>query len=147
MLGGTGVIAPGGANGVLVASTGVVSPGDRDARGDTLTISLRETSGNIAFDVGARLAIDLTPLSPQVAERVVVTGLSTGRVRVLFNNNAVDFTVAAGRLPDGVYPIIHFDAPDAYAGQLVIGKGLEGRQAALIHTANAISLRLGAGAQ
>jgi hypothetical protein len=43
-----------------------------------------------------------------------------------------------------VYPIIHFDAPDAYTGLLVIGQGLEGLQAALVHTATAISLRLGA---
>lgn len=142
VLGGTGVIAPGGANGVLVTATGVVSPGDRDARGDALTFSLRETTGNVAFDAGARLAIDL---NASTAKRLAITGLASGQHRVRFNNNVIDFTQAGGTLPDGLYPLVSFDAADAYTGQLVLGKGLEGRSASLVHTANAIQLRIGSG--
>lgn len=149
VLGGTGIIAPGGDGGIVVASGAVVAPGDGDARSSgvrkstMLTFFLRDTTGGVVFSPGARLSVDLNGAFG-VADSLVVKGLAAGKPRVQFNDNVVDLSVTGGRLADGLYTLVGFDADGAYTGRLVLGSGLEGYTASLVHSARSIQLRIGA---
>lgn len=145
-LGGFGGIAPGGAATITIANGATVSPGEpdsRDQRGRPLTFSLGATTGRVAFSSGAKVAIDLSPRGPESTERLAFTGLAKRGARVRFEDNFVDFTVPSGAtLPAGIYTLATFDAPDAYSGQLVLGVGLEGYDATLVHNPDSIQLRV-----
>lgn len=146
-LGGFGGVAPGGSAAITLSNGATVAPGDpdsRDPRGRPLTFSLGATTGGVVFQGGARLAIDLNPRGPDHTERLAFTGLAKRRgATVRFEENFVDFSLPAGAaLPPGTYTVVSFDAPDAYAGRLVLGTGLEGYDAALVHNPDGIQLRV-----
>ena len=146
-LGGVGGLAPGGVAGITISNGATVAPGEvegGDARGRPLTFYLGATKGQVIFHGGAKLAIDLDPRGPEATERLAVTGLAKQGARVRFEDNVVDFSVPSGAdLPAGVYTLVSFDAPDAYGGRLVLGAGLEGYDAALVHNPGSIQLRIG----
>jgi hypothetical protein len=150
VLGGTGSLAPGGAGEIVIADGAVVAPGDGDVRASsirksmTLTFSLRDTSGGVVFAPGSRLSFALNGAAG-AADRLVVNGLAAGKPRVQFNDNVVDFTITGGRLADGLYTLVDFDADRAYTGRLVLGSGVEGYTASLVHAARGIQLRIGTG--
>lgn len=149
VLGGAGVIAPGGKAGVTVASGAVVAPGETDSKGaaraeaKALTIDLSATTGRLVFQAGAKLRLDLNPQAAGVSEKLVIKGTQKGSARVQFNDTAVDFSVPAGAVVSaGVYPIVLAGAPEAYSGRLVLGSGLEGYDATLQHDEDGIRLRV-----
>lgn len=148
-LGGVGVVAPSGDASVVFAPGSILAPGVIDASGagvaaaEKLTLALSPGAGRVTFQGGATLAIDLNPAARGVAERVEVTGLEAGRPRVFFNDTVVNIGLVPGAtLAPGVYPIFHFDASDAYSGRLVLGRGLEGHVASLLHEADGVSLKI-----
>lgn len=149
VLGGTGTIAPGGTGEIAVAGGAVVAPGDPDARPVgirktmTLTFSLRDTVGKVSFAPGARLLITLSGAAG-TADNLAVNGLAARQPRVYFDDTVVDFAVTGGRPAPGLYTLVDFDADGAYAGRLVLGSGLEGYNATLVHSARSIQLRIGA---
>lgn len=149
LLGGSGVIAPGGANDILIGEGGIVRPGDLDASGNIvragrkLTFSLRNTTGKLTFDPGARLTVDLNAAATSGVESLSVVGLSARQTRVYFNNTVVTVPFVSGsRLDNGVYTLVSFDAEGAYTGRLVLGPGLEAYDTELIHNPKNIQLRL-----
>jgi autotransporter-associated beta strand protein len=149
LLGGSGLIAPGGANDILIGEGAVVRPGDLDAsgnllrKGGRLTISLRNTTGKLTFDPGSSLAFDLTAAATKGVESLAVVGLSPRQPRVYFNNAVVNVPFVAGsRLDNGVYTLVSFDAEGAYTGRLVLGPGLEAFDTELIHNPKNIQLRI-----
>jgi autotransporter-associated beta strand repeat len=146
-LGGVGGIAPGGSATITFANGATVAPGageGRDSRGRPLTFYLGATGGEAVFRAGARLDIALSPRGSDHGTRLAFTGLAKRRgVVVRFEETVVDFTLPAGAsLPPGVYPVASFDAPDSYAGRLVLGSGLEDYDAALVHDPAGIHLRV-----
>lgn len=149
-LGGVGGVAPSGSAGVMIANGATVAPGETSSRGTlsvaakVLTFSLAATSGQVVFQSGARLAIDLSPRGPDGSERLAVTGLSAGGARVHFNDTVVDFSMGGATIPPGLYTVVSFNAPEAYSGRLVLGAGLEGYNAELIHDSDAVRLRVAA---
>lgn len=150
VLGGSGVIAPGGANDILIGEGGVVRPGDLDASGNLvragrkLTISLRNTVGKLTFEPGARLTVDLAAAATAGVESLAIVGLSSRQTRVYFNNTVVTVPfVSGGRLDNGLYTLVSFDAEGAYTGRLVLGPGLEAFETELIHNPKNIQLRIG----
>lgn len=145
-LGGTGVIAPGDANDIVIGEGAVVRPGDLDASGNLvragrkLTVSLRNTTGKLTFEPGARLAVDLNAAATAGVGNLAVVGLSARQPRVFFNNTVVTVPfVSGGRLDNGLYTLVSFDADGAYSGRLVLGPGREGYTASLVHSARSSS--------
>lgn len=153
IFGGTGKIAPSGANGATFASGSIVAPGNitdagaAEATGKTLTFDLANTTGKVDFQAGALISIDLNGDSATVAESFSFLGLNAGVADVLFNGNTVNFSVSGTALADGLYTLATFDANNAYSGNWVLGTGLEAYSAKtpqLIFNANSIQLQIGA---
>jgi autotransporter-associated beta strand protein len=150
LLGGSGIIAPSGTHDIVMGEGAVVRPGDFDAAGNAiragrkLTFSLRETTGKLTFEPGARLTIELNAASSAGVESLAVVGLSPRQVSVYFNNTVVNFPVSGGRLASGLYTLVNFDAEGAYDGRLVLGSGLEAYEAELVHNPKNIQLLISA---
>ena len=150
IFGGTGIVKPTGSNGVTFASGSTVAPGNLNdsgsaiAAGQSLTFDLSETTGNVTFESGAAIALNLNASIGTVAENLAFVGLVADQSNVTFNNNLVSFSLTGGLLSDGVYTIVSFDAANSYSGNLVLGGGLEGYSASLLHNADSIQLVIGA---
>lgn len=144
ILGGTGIVAPGGANGVAFAAGAILAPGDVDDGGASvvdgrpLTFNLAATTGEVVLEAGASITIDLGK-DTDVCDRLAFVGLPGGKPRVQFRNTVVNFT-HRGPVARGLYTIATFDNYDAYNAQLSIGSGLEGYTASLQYTAKSIQL-------
>lgn len=149
-LAGNGSIAPSGSATITIESGATVAPGmlsdtgSNLGTGEKLTFDLSQSSGTVTFAAGADLHIDISQGSG--ADSLVFKGTSTDG-QVAFNGNAVNFAIyGPSTLKDGVYTIVSFDKPNAYTGELVLGEGLQGNNARLIHNADGIQLQIG-GAQ
>lgn len=149
IFGGTGISAPTGSNSIVFATGSIVAPGDVNdsgaaiAAGESLGFDLSGTTGNVTFESGAAISINLNASIGNVAESLAFIGLVAGQADVAFNNNLVNFSITGGLLADGLYTLVSFDAANAYSGQLVLGSGLESYTASLIHGANGIQLAIG----
>ena len=93
--GGTGIIAPTGANGIAVASGGFIAPGDNGI--GTLTINLGGTTGTVAMASGSGFKYELGTANVSIgtiaagsSDRLALTGASAGDFT--FNLNNVDFS-------------------------------------------------------
>ncbi len=144
-LAGTGAVAPSGSKDITIATNATVTPGGVAAdgthtAGGKLTLSLGSTTGRVTFQADAKIVITL---NNSATSSLAITGLAKGRERVDFTGNAVNFTVTDGRLADGIYTLVTFDAANAYTGELSLGSGLDGYNASLVHNANSIQLRIG----
>lgn len=111
-LSGTGIVAPGGTNGISLVG-GIVSPGDANI--GKLTFKL--TSGGATFNSASSFTFDLATGS-QLAF-TSVSSLDT----VAFNGNALNFT---GAVAPGTYTLFTFDNASGtdYSGTLALGSGL-----------------------
>lgn len=136
-LGGTGRIAPGGANGLTVNSGAVVAPGDGGM--ESLEINLAGTTASASFLSGASFSFDLA--AGGASDVLSFTGLTASSGDVLFNGNVVNFSDLGGLAP-GVYTLFTFDALNAYTGTLVVGTGLGGYSGDFIYNANSIQLNV-----
>jgi autotransporter-associated beta strand protein len=134
-LGGSGIIAPGGSNGLLAASGATVAPGNGGL--GAFTINLASTTGKAVFQPGARFVFDLA--SPGLSDTLDFSGLSAGDV--VFNGNVVDFTNLGGLAP-GNYTLFTFDAANAYTGSLVLGAGLDAYEASFVYNSQSIVLNI-----
>jgi autotransporter-associated beta strand protein len=135
-LGGTGRIAPTGANGLVVNSGGVVAPGDA-VIGD-LEVNLAGTTGSASFLTGSTFVFKLD--APGSADALLFTGLASAS-DVIFNDNVVNFTNLGGLAP-GLYTLMTFDAANAYTGELVVGAGLGSYTGEFIYNADSIQLNV-----
>jgi autotransporter-associated beta strand protein len=132
-LGGTGIIAPGGSNGLTAASGATLAPGSGGL--GVLEINLASTTGRSVFQPGARFVFDLA--SPGLSDTLDFSGLSAGDV--VFHGNVVDFTNLGGLAP-GNYTLFTFDTVGAYTGTLAVGIGLEGFEASFVYNSQSIEL-------
>ncbi len=153
VFGGTGTVAPGGANGVTFASGSIVAPGDVSAAGAPLaagaklSFDLSGTTGQVSFASGAVISIDLNGDSATIAESFSFLGLSAGVADVLFHDNVVNFSVSGTALADGLYTLATFSAANAYSGTWTLGTGLAAyadKSPTLIFNADSIQLQIGA---
>lgn len=136
-LGGTGRIAPGGANSLTVNSGAVVAPGDGGI--ESLEINLAGTTGNASFLSGSTFSFDLA--APGNSDQLVFTGLTASSSDVVFNGNTVNFT-NLGDLAAGLYTLFTFDQANAYTGTLSVGSGLGGFTGNFVYNANSIQLNV-----
>lgn len=139
-LGGTGIIAPTGANGLTVgtatAGTGTVAPGDGGV--GALTMDLSGTTGKATFNSGASFSFDLA--APGTSDLFAFIGTSSGDI--VFNGNKVNFADLGG-LSAGLYTLFTFDNASAYTGTLTIGTGLTSfAGSSFIYNANSIQLNV-----
>lgn len=115
-LGGTGIVAPTGANGISVS--GVLTPGgtvsgENFASGiGTLTFNLANTTGKIQMLSGAsfRMELDsegLSLASAGISDHINITGASAGDLAL--NSNLVDF---AGTGAEGYYMLVDTSLAD-----------------------------------
>ena len=117
-LGGTGRIAPTGANGLTVTSGGLL--GLVDGTAADLDIDLAGT-GAASFASGATFKMELN--APGVSDVIDFAGLADAST-VAFNSNVIDFTNLGGLAP-GPYTLFTFDSAGKYnTDSLVIGTGL-----------------------
>jgi len=136
-LGGTGRIAPAGANGLTVNSGGIVAPGDV-VLGD-LEVNLAGTTGAASFLSGSTFTFKLD--APGSSDVLLFTGLNAAS-DVIFNGNVVNFTNVGG-LAQGLYTLMTFDSANAYTGtNLVVGTGLGFYTGGFIYNANSIQLNV-----
>jgi autotransporter-associated beta strand protein len=136
-LGGTGRIAPEGANGLTVNSGGIVAPGDGVL--GHLEINLAGTTGTASFLSGSAFVFKLD--APGFSDGLAFTGLTASSGDVVFNNNVVNFEDLGGLAP-GLYTLMTFDAADAYTGTLVVGAGLGSYSGEFIYNADSIQLNV-----
>lgn len=135
ILGGTGRIAPTGANGLAVNSGGIVAPGDGGI--ESLEINLASTTGTASFLSGSTFTFDLN--APGSSDVLDFSGLTASSGDVVFNGNVVNFTNIGGLAP-GTYTLMTFDADNAYTGTLAIGTGLGSYTGSFIYNADSIQL-------
>jgi hypothetical protein len=120
-LGGTGIIAPTGANGLTVNPGSAINLVNGAAGGtNDLDIDLAGT-GSATFASGAKFKLELG--APGVSDVIDFAGLADAST-VTFNSNVIDFTNLGG-LATGTYTLFTFDAASDYTGTLAIGTGLE----------------------
>lgn len=136
-LGGTGEIAPTGANGLTVNSGGLVTPGDGGQ--GSLEINLAATSGGVSFLSGSTFTFDLN--APGSSDMLAFTGLTASSSDVAFNGNTINFADLGGLAP-GLYTLMTFDAGSAYTGTLTVGTGLGSYTGNLIYNAGSIQLNV-----
>lgn len=136
-LGGTGRIAPGTSNSLVVNSGGVVAPGDGGI--ESLEINLAGTTGTASFLSGSTFSFDLA--APGSSDLLAFTGLTASSSDVTFNGNTVDFTNLGG-LAAGLYTLFTFDQADAYTGTLTVGSGLGSFTGNFVYNANSIQLNV-----
>lgn len=134
-LGGTGLIAPGGNNGISVASGATIAPGEGGL--GVLEINLASTTGKSVFQPGAVFAFDLN--APALNDTLAFTGMSASDVT--FNANVVNFTNLGGLAP-GSYTLFTFDAANAYTGTLAVGSGLGAYEGSFIYNSQSIVLNV-----
>jgi len=115
-LGGTGFIAPDGADGITAESGSILAPG---ASIGTLTLDLTNTTGVATFDLGAEFEFELG--APGDSDTLAFLGYTAGDL--VLNNNVVNF-VDAGGLEVGTYTLFSFDNAHGLSGGLVVGSGL-----------------------
>lgn len=135
-LGGTGIIAPTGANSLTVNSGGIVAPGDGGI--ESLEINLASTTGSASFLSGSEFVFDLN--TPGSSDVLSFSGL-TASGDVVFNSNTINFNNIGGLAP-GLYTLMTFDAANAYTGTLTIGTGLGSFTGELIYNATSIQLNV-----
>ena len=94
-LGGTGIIAPTGTNGIAVASGGFIEPGSNGI--GTLTINLGGTTGTVSMASGSGFKFELGTANVSIgtiaagsSDRLAVSGATAGDFT--FNLNNVDFS-------------------------------------------------------
>lgn len=118
VLGGTGRIAPTGANGVTVNSGSSLDLTDGVAA--DLDFDLLGT-GSATFASGATFKLELG--APGTSDVVDFAGLADSS-SVFFNSNVINF-LDIGGLAEGTYTLFTFDTASDYSGTLAIGTGLE----------------------
>jgi hypothetical protein len=109
-LGGTGIIAPTGTNGITVSSGGFIAPGTTAI--GTLTIGLSNTTGTVSMTSGSGFHFKLgtanagiTSITLGSSDRITLTGASTADFA--FNSNNIDFLgTGAG---EGFYKLFDTD--------------------------------------
>ena len=125
VLGGTGIISPRGANGLLVNSGGSI--GTVDGLTEDLEVAFREIpevvtpptaavppSGTATFAAGATFKLELA--APGVSDSVKFTGLGgTSTASVVFNDNVINLSGLAG-VATGSYTLFTFDTAGKYTG-------------------------------
>jgi fibronectin-binding autotransporter adhesin len=136
-LGGTGAVAPTGANGLVVNSGGVVAPGDGGI--GSLEVNLGGTTGSASFLSGSNFVFDLN--APGGSDVLDFTGLTASSGDVIFNGNVINFN-DLGSLAPGLYTLMTFDADNAYTGTLAVGSGLGGYTGSFIYNADSIQLNV-----
>lgn len=134
-LGGTGIMAPTGANGLTVNSGGLVAPGDGGI--ESLEVNLAGTTGSASFLSGSTFIFDLN--APGSSDELTFSGLTASSSDVAFNGNTVNFNNLGGLAP-GTYTLMTFDAGDAYTGTLTVGTGLGSYSGSFIYNADSIQL-------
>ena len=133
-LGGTGRIAPSGANGLTVNSGSAINFVDGATNG--LDVEFLGT-GSASFTSGATFKMELN--APGVSDVIDFAGLADAST-VVFNSNVIDFTNLGG-LAAGTYTLFTFDNAGDYAGTLAIGTGLEAfLGSSLVYNASNIQL-------